>query len=88
MMTSAKTGAQRGPARFPVRVLCLLEHSQTHRLVPMEQVCLIEANSLPTNHKAKHELKQLMIMLMNPQNFMHGQDSANLLIPDRNLLAG
>lgn len=87
MMTSAKTSAHT-PARFPVRVLCLLEYSRTHRLVPVEQVCLIEANSQPTNHEAKSELKQLMIILINPQNFMHGQDSANLLIPDRNLLAG
>lgn len=81
MMTSAKTGAQT-PARFPVRAF---PHT---RLVPVEQVCLIEANSQPTNHEAKSELKQLMIILINPQNFMHGQDSANLLIPDRNLLAG
>lgn len=52
----------------------------------MEQLCLREAHSLRTNHEAKSELKQLMMVLINPQNFMRGQYSTNLLILDRNLL--
>lgn len=52
----------------------------------MGQLCLREAHSLRTNREAKSELKQLMMILINPQNFMHGQYSTNLLILDRNLL--
>lgn len=53
---------------------------------PGEQLCLREAHSLLANHEAKSELQQLMMVLINPQNFMHGQYSTNLLILDRNLL--
>ena len=67
--------------------LVWLEHS-AHTSLPRRQLCLIGAHSLPTNHGAKSELEQLVIVLINPRNFMHGQSSANLLIPDRNLLAG
>lgn len=52
----------------------------------MEQPCLIDANWLLTNHDAKHEAEWLMIFLINPQNFMHGRYSSNLLVLDRNLL--
>lgn len=52
----------------------------------MEQLCLMDANLLPTNHGAKHEPEWLMIILINPRDFMHGQYSSNLLILDRNLL--
>lgn len=47
---------------------------------------MIDAKLLPTNHEAKHEPEWLMIILINLQNFMHGQYSSNLLILDRNLL--
>ena len=93
-MSSIRTDVEK-PTRFSARVLCWLEHSKhththarthTHTLIPVEKLCLIEVISLPTNHDAKSELYQLMIILINPQNFMHGQYSANLLILDRNLL--
>lgn len=45
----------------------------------------MDANLLPTNHGAKHQPERLMIILINPQDFMHGRYSSNLLILDRNL---
>lgn len=57
-----------------------------HMQVLVEQLCLMDANLLPTNHGAKHQPEWLMIILINPQDFMHGRYSSNLLILDRNLL--
>lgn len=76
-------GAQK--AGFPLRVLYLLQHSLC-TLRSWWSNCVIDANMLPTNHETKHEPEWLMIILINPQNFMHGQYSSNLLILDRNLL--
>lgn len=54
--------------------------------VLVEHLCLRDANLLPTNHGAKHGPEWLMVILINPQDFMHGRYSSNLLILDRNLL--
>lgn len=82
-MAGSKMGAQK--AGFPLRVLYLLQHSLC-TLRSWWSNCVIDANMLPTNHETKHEPEWLMIILINPQNFMHGQYSSNLLILDRNLL--
>lgn len=83
-MASSKTCEQK--AGFASRVLYLLQNCLCTPKSWLEQPCLIDAKLLPTNHEAKHEPEWLMIILINLQNFMHGQYSSNLLILDRNLL--
>lgn len=80
-----RTRAQK-PAEFPARVSCLFQHF-IHRFLSQQSNCVSQKQTVHLQiMKAKHELKQRMMTLINPQNFIHSHYSANLLILDRNLL--